>query len=357
MSQGITINDRFIPWTAIPTSAGKTIQEQEAISFISRWLTGTSEFELKTSGSTGTPGTIIVSREQMELSALRTLDHFGLGPDDHALVAMNTKFIAGKMMLLRALLGEMHVTVQEPSRLPNLEHSAFTFLAITPLQLQEILDKMNWRLLTSYKCILVGGAPVSAFLRKELSKLPLNIFETYGMTETVSHIAVRRLGGPSAETLFTCIHDLELKTDTLDRLQIKGAITSHQWLQTNDRVLLHGKLQFEWLGRSDWVINSGGIKIQPEKLEEILEGIFSEQGWKNSFYIHGWPHHAYGEVAILIIEGNLPAPEIEIKEILLRVIDRYEIPKKIVSLPSFIRTETGKIQRIRTAELLSPLTF
>jgi O-succinylbenzoic acid--CoA ligase len=116
-------------------------------------------------------------------------------------------------------------------------------------------------------------------------------------------------------------------------------------------------LQFEWLGRSDWVINSGGIKIQPEKLEEILEGIFSEQGWKNSFYIHGWPHHAYGEVAILIIEGNLPAPEIEIKEILLRVIDRYEIPKKIVSLPSFIRTETGKIQRIRTAELLSPLTF
>ncbi len=357
MSQGITIGSRFISWEEIPSAKGTTEQEKETLSFLQDWFSDTAVFSLKTSGSTGTASTITVTREQIELSASRTINYFNLDETDHALVAMNVKYIAGKMMLVRALIGKMKVTVLEPERLPDLDRDSFSFTAITPLQLQEIIAKNGWKILSPYKCILVGGAPVPVLLRNQLANYPLNIYETYGMTETVSHIAVRRLGGPGAQDDFTCIHEVDLETDDLDRLRIRGTITNNTWLQTNDRVILHGRNAFEWLGRSDWVINSGGIKIQPEKIEEIIEGIFNQHGWKNRLFLHAWPHHEYGEVAILIIEGSLPATEIEIKEMLLRVIDRYEIPKKIVSIPEFIRTETGKVRRKESAALLSPLTF
>ncbi|MEJ2005893.1 MAG: O-succinylbenzoic acid--CoA ligase, partial [Cyclobacteriaceae bacterium] len=211
--------------------------------------------------------------------------------------------------------------------------------------------------LDHFKCILVGGAPVGETLRKKLSAMDLNVFETYGMTETVSHIAVRRLSGPKIENAFTVIHELELSTDERGCLRIRGQITKNHWLQTNDRVDLLDNKRFRWLGRADWVINSGGIKLQPEHIEARIRQAAAERGWNNELFIHGFPHPEFGECAVLIFEGDMPVSRERIYDVLSGCLERYEVPKHIAAVPKFKRSETHKLLRKETAKLLAPFTF
>ncbi len=330
-------------------------QESHALDFYNEWYSECQQFSLTTSGSTGKPKIFRVPRELMVLSAEKTLKYFGLDHSDHALTALNTKYIAGKMMMVRAFITDMNMTVVEPSRIPDLIDSPYTFTALVPLQLEAILDEGIS--LEHYKCILVGGAPLSSKLRQRLSRMEINVYETYGMTETLSHIAVRRVSGPNAEEYFTCIHELDLATDERGCLRISGKITRGEWLQTNDRVELRDGNKFEWLGRADWTINSGGIKLQPEEIESKISQVFLSAGWTNDFFIYGFDHESFGQAAVLIFEDNLPGSEEEIATKLKEVLRKFEIPKAIRSVPKFQRSETSKLLRKETASLLLPFIF
>jgi len=351
MFNGIYFDDEFVDRADLENHIPRTNQQTSSIRFINDWLAGNTSFNLQTSGSTGEARTIIALREKMELSAQKTLDYFSLDSMDRAFVAMPTAYIAGKMMLVRALIAGMQITITEPSRLPRNIEGEHTFTALSPLQLSSVwnagLD------LSLYRCILVGGAPVPESLRSEIAKTDLPVFETYGMTETLSHIAVRKVG----ETAFTNIHDLKLITDNRGCLRIKGELTNQQWLQTNDRVRILKNGKFIWLGRADWTINSSGLKIQPEEVEHTISEICRREGWPGDFFIHGFAHPEFGEAAVLIFEGALPANSEAILATLRKAMDRYQVPKAVTYVSSFKRGRTNKLQRRETAELLVPFTF
>ena len=353
--QGLHIGGKIVPFQdLIPTHSGSE-QQQAAIRFIIDWLSGREKFQLQTSGSTGAPKIIEADRALMEFSARSTIKRFGLGVDDHALILMNVRFIAGIMMIVRALEAGMELTVAEASGDPEIEAYSATFTALAPLQLQNLLERNAD--LSGFRCILVGGAPVGSDLRQLLRNAPPVIFETYGMTETLSHIAVRQIGGEHPEPYFRKIQDIELATDGDDCLRLRGAITKGNWLLTNDRVRLIDDERFEWIGRSDWTINSGGIKIQPEKLEERIRETAIKRGWKEKFIIHGYSHPTLGSCVILLFEGRLPEPEEIIRKLLQESLDKYEVPRKILSIPEFPYSQTNKIVRKEISLLLPPLSF
>src|SRR5688572_15864980 len=191
--------------------------ESETFSFIRDWLQGLDSFKLQTSGSTGTPKEITVTRNQLRQSADRTLQALGINPGDTALVCLDTKYIAGKMMVVRALQGNLKIYAVEPVSNPLLKlssNTAISFAAFVPLQLQEILKHGDCvQKLNQLKAIIVGGVAVSTSLQGEISKLSTPVFATYGMTETVSHIALQRLNGKHPSDHFTALPGIETEVD------------------------------------------------------------------------------------------------------------------------------------------------
>jgi O-succinylbenzoic acid--CoA ligase len=351
----LLLNGHALSEEEIDTYMPESDQERSALEFIRQWNGGVHQFKLMTSGSTGTPRSINASRELMTLSATTTIKHFGLTANDHACIVMDTSFIAGRMMIARALIADMKLSIFEPSREPSIDKCNCTFTAVAPLQLKSLLRAgMD---LKPYKCILVGGAPLDRQTLSLISEMDINLYETYGMTETLSHIAVRKIAGADKQKNFTVIHQLELDTDKRECLRLRGTITGNKWLQTNDRVKLIGEHGFRWLGRADWTINSGGFKIQPELLEDKIQNIVSSEGWSNAFFIHGFPHPDFGEAAVIIFEGSLPDKIENIMSVLREHLNKYEVPRKILSVPLFKRTSTSKLLRQQTAKLLPPFSF
>lgn len=212
----------------------------------------------------------------MQASARLTGQTLGLQPGDAALVCLNVRYVAGVMMLVRGLELGLSLTIQEPSGNPlaNLDPATdrFAFAAFVPLQLQTILeqtpDKMP--ILNGMKAIVVGGAATSLALERALQVITAPVYATYGMTETVSHIALRRLNGPDASEVFTALDGVTLGTDERGCLHSTAAATNFEQIQTNDVVELIDPAHFRLLGRADRVINSGGVKIQPERVEQII---------------------------------------------------------------------------------------
>lgn len=349
MPEGFWLNDRYLLWKDLKTVTGTSQQEESAIRFLQEWTSGVSEFHAHTSGSTGEPKKITFDRERAIFSAASTLKYFNLTAGDVALICMDVTRIAGKMMLVRAIVGQLELRITEPSRNPNWDHGTFT--ACAPLQLETAIRNNNLPPET-YTCILIGGAPVSDFLKKKTEELALPVFETYGMTETLSHIAVKTVG----EEPFRCIQDVELRTDVRDCLAIRGRITNQEWIQTNDRVHLVDHQQFHWLGRADNVINTGGVKVQPEKLERTLAPLMAEFGI-SSFFIHGFSHPEYGESPVLLVEQT----DIENEELILdkirQRVEKYHHPLRIIQVPEFKYGRTGKILRKETSLLVPPFTF
>ncbi|WP_370589998.1 AMP-binding protein [Rufibacter sp. LB8] len=210
------------------------------------------EFAIQTSGSTGTPKWLELTRDRMEASAKRTLRLFNLQPEDRVLVCLNTEYIAGMMMLVRGFVGELHMTIVEPSGNPfaNLDPEAeFDFVAMVPLQLQTILEQTPDKVekLNRMKAILLGGAPVSKQLEEKVQLLEVPVFQSYGMTETVSHVAVRRLNGPERKDYYTAPSEIILDQDERGCLTISADVTGNEILVTNDRVEMVDAHSFKWL--------------------------------------------------------------------------------------------------------------
>ncbi len=300
--------------------------------FLLDWFDDKPYIEMQTSGSTGVPKIITVDKQAMVNSALATGDFFDLKPGDRALQCLPVKYVAGKMMLIRSIILGLDLDYVAPTSHPmDRLDDRYDFVAMVPLQAQNSLDK-----LPLVKKLIVGGARINAQLENDLMKLPTAVFETYGMTETITHIAAKRVG----EKAFTVLPHVTLSYDDRNCLVIHAPhIIAEETVVTNDLVELISENQFQFLGRIDNVINSGGVKIMPEAVEHKLDGAIERR-----FFIASKEDSELGEKVILVVEGE----PFSIEPKLFEKLDKYERPKEILFVAQFKETENGKIMRKAT---------
>ena len=360
----LLLNGRAFAYAALqqyPAPAGGPLNGYEArvLERVREWLTGSQEFVLTTSGSTGTPTPVALHRRQLAASARRTGDFFDLGPGDRALVCLNCEYIGGLMMLVRGLERHLHLTVVEPQADPFglvAADAAFDFAAFVPLQMQAVLAAGHAPRLNQMKTVLVGGAPVDAALLAAIQGLTVPVFLTYGMTETCSHVALRRLNGPQAGPGFRVLPGIAAGQDERGCLTLRGDVTDDQLVVTNDRVTLLDAHTFEWLGRADFVVNSGGVKVQAEKVELVLDVALTEIGAPRRCFVAGRPNARLGEAVTAFVEGPAlaPADETRLRALLRARLGQYEQPRQVVYVPEFQTTATGKLDRPATLRGLPP---
>ena len=314
-------------------------------SFLQNWFDISDFIPAHTSGSTGTPKTIQLSKQSMINSARMTNHFFGLDAESSALLCLPASYIAGKMMLVRALVGGFNLVTVEPSANPfeNLAEP-IDFAAITPYQLFHSLES----LLTSLvRKIIVGGSPVTSKLESMTQDIPAELYETYGMTETCSHIALRRFNGEEKSDYFTALEGVAIRPDERGCLVIHAPHLLEEEIITNDMVEMVGSNSFKWLGRIDSTINSGGIKIHPEQIERKLDSIIA-----SNFFITSLPDELLDNKVVLVIESETYSSEQEeqLNIQLQGVLTRYEIPKQILYLSPFIYSAGNKVLRKQTLE-------
>ncbi|MCW2120124.1 AMP-binding protein [Flavobacterium sp. 7A] len=303
--------------------------------FLLDWFDERPYIDLQTSGTTGVPKILRTEKQTMVNSALATGDFFGLKPGDKALYCLPTKYISGKMMLVRSFILGLDVNFVEPSSLP-LEGNEiiYDFAAMVPLQAKNSLVALK-----NVKKLIVGGAQISKELEKSLLMINTKVYETYGMTETMTHIAAKKIG----EKAFTILPKITISQNEKNCLVIDAPRVSKETIVTNDIVEILNDKQFIFLGRIDNVVNSGGVKLIPEEIEgKIANSI------KAKFFVGGIPDAVLGEKLVLVIEGE----KATIDPSLFDVLDKYEKPKEIFYLSKFAETDNGKIKR---KEILSQL--
>lgn len=357
----ITLNGKEISFQNIIFGEirGTTSFEQDVLNFCQEWLKETALINFSSSGSTGKPKVIQVKREQVLASVHMTSKALKLNPDDKALLCIPVAGTGGKMMIARALSLNLKLECVEPSGNPfTVINNTPDFVALVPLQLHKIIsDATTFRQLKKVRNIIVGGGPVDEELSKQLEQLSAPVYLTYGMTETVSHIALKLLNTSGKQKYFEVLPEIEISTDERECICIKGTVTDNKWIQTNDRIILIDKNHFEWLGRHDLVINSGGYKIQPEQLEDHLKKIMDSVEITNPFFVSGMPHKELGQQCTLFIEGKPIATEKLdlLNSLISNKLHPYERPKKIIFIPEFAQTASGKVDRRKTAEAVLKL--
>jgi O-succinylbenzoic acid--CoA ligase len=331
--------------------------EAKVLEFCRNWLNGQQEFVVHTSGSTGPPKSIILQREQLEASARRTLPALGLQPADRTLVCLNVEAVSGMMMLVRGFLGDLDLTVIEPIANPlafSRPEQPFDFISLVPYQLATIVQETPAKklVLDFAKAILLGGAPVDAALEAEVQKLKAPVYLTYGMTETASHIAWRRLNGPQPEPFFTAFPGLDLGQDDRGCLTIRGDVTNHQTIVTNDLVNLRDDATFEWRGRADNTINTGGAKVQLEKVEGVLAQALLQLQLDCRSFVTALPDAKLGSRLVAVLEGKpLDADtEAALAKQLAHFLSKYERPKAYYYTRHFAATPTGKVDKQATLQ-------
>ncbi len=309
--------------------------------FLKNLLGKSASLSVYTSGSTGKPKHISLSKESMIQSAFATGQFFKLPAKTKALHCLSSNFIAGKMMWVRALVLGWHLEVIETSSHPLKDtNSIYDFAAMVPLQVQNSLAK-----LTQIKKLIIGGGSLSTSLENKLKKLETSIFQTYGMTETITHIAVKEISKKETN-FYTGLPNVTFRIDKRGCLLIDAPRISNNTIQTNDLVKLYTATEFEWLGRIDNLINSGGVKLSPEKIEKELVPFIHKP-----FMIASLPDKILGEKVILIIESS--EQEMDLKSAFFSAkLHKYEIPKRVFYLNNFVYTQNGKIRRSDTISLL-----
>ncbi|MPR36478.1 AMP-binding protein [Salmonirosea aquatica] len=327
---------------------------REAYNFALAWMQGETDFVMNTSGSTGVPKPIRVKRTQMEASATMTGAALDLPARTRALVCLNTDYIAGRMMLVRAMVLDWEIVVIEPVANPLAALGSgipIDFVAMVPMQLATCLQENSTRFQVD-RCgkILLGGAPISLTLESEIQQLQVPVYQSYGMTETVSHVALRRVNGPNRTVAYQVLAGVEYGVDVRGCLWVRGSVTNNETIQTNDLVSLEPGRSFLWLGRADSVINSGGIKIQLDKLDRVVEEILAGMNRMNSIFHWYEQDEKLGQKLVLFIE-NKPSV-VNITDLLAKFATRvstYEVPKAVYGVDNFTRTATDKIDRRATA--------
>ncbi|MGB5361483.1 AMP-binding protein [Eudoraea sp.] len=318
--------------------------EQEIGDFLLDWLSADSELTIRTSGSTGIPKGIGLKKRHMVNSARVTGEYFGLEAGDRVLLCLSTRYIAGKMMLVRAMTLGLDLDFVAPSSRPlDGVNKSYKFCAMVPLQLESSINKLN-----QIHTLIVGGATVSAQLLKLIANSNTKIFETYGMTETITHVAVRPLNHydpKSNHEAFEILPDITISQDDRKCLVINAPNISDDPVITNDIVELISEKKFLWQGRFDNVINSGGIKLIPEQIEQKLSSLIPSR-----FFISALSDIKLGQKLILVVEGD----KIEgLQEIISKAdLEKFELPKEIFYVSAFKNTTNGKIIREKSLSLI-----
>ena len=312
--------------------------------FLLHWLDDSDIIEITTSGTTGTPKKILVKKQFMVNSSLSTGEFLNLKENNTALLALPVDFIAGKMMLVRAIILGLSIDIVKPcsSPLANIDKN-YDFIALTPMQAIHSIEYLH-----KVRKIILGGAPISLELEEKLQKIPTEIYATYGMTETVSHIAMRKISEKNTKPIYKAMPNVSFSQDKRNCLVINCEKVSDTQIITNDYVSLISSTEFEWKGRYDNIINSGGIKIFPENIEHQLSKYIEDP-----FFIWHEYDDILGQKAVLIIE-SAKEKYFDLLEKLTKNknFKKYEIPKKIYFLENFSYTENGKIQRAESIKLL-----
>lgn len=312
--------------------------------FLIDWLNNEDYLYVNTSGSTSQPKAIKLKKQAMVNSAIATGDFFGLEPGDTAIDCLPSHYIAGKMMLVRAMILGLEIDCVEPSAHPIYDYEKhYDFCAMIPLQLKHTINYTD-----NIKTIIVGGSKVTKPLLEKIRGCKSKFYETYGMTETVTHVAVRQLPSKAfkGDCLFKALPNVTFGQDERACLIINASKLVDEALVTNDIVDLKSETSFELLGRYDNVINSGGVKLFPEQIEDKLQPIIDER-----FIVAGEEDTTLGEKLILIIENPRDSVEsIQNRIKLLKGLTKFEVPKKIYTIDKFSETVNGKIQRNNTID-------
>jgi len=319
----------------IPAFANKSDFHNKLYIFLKEWYSDPITLTVKTSGSTGTPKELQVSKQRMLQSAGMTCSFLKLKSKDKVLLCMSLDYIAGKMIVVRALFADLDLYLVEPSGHPLAEIDiAFDFAAMIPLQVYNSLqDKREEHRLKNIKSLLIGGGSIDDKLAKALQVMPNKIYSTYGMTETLSHIALRKLSGTDSSPYYIPFHSVFLSLDQDNALIINAPLVSEEKLFTNDIAEIRDDGSCIIKGRRDNIINSGGIKIQAEVVEQELKALLGDI----PFAITSLPDEKLGEKIILVVEK-------EIDKNLMNALPVYHKPKDICIAPIPL-TETGKINR------------
>ena len=253
-------------------------------------------------------------------------------------------------MIVRTLINDMHLYAVEPSadpfkKLPD--DIEFDLCALVPLQLHEILkDDRSLEKFKRVRKVLIGGSDLSDELKNKIGEFKNHIFHTFGMTETVSHIALKRINGDNPDEHYYALPGVKLSVDDRDCLVISGDVTGNTPLITNDQVELITQSKFKWLGRNDHIINSGGIKMLIEVLEKKIESILREKQAYRPFFIAGIPDKKLGQKTAIVFESKgKPVNKEQFIGMLKNELKAYEMPKQWRVIPEFRRTSTQKMDR------------
>lgn len=311
--------------------------------FIVEWLDSNEFIIVKTSGSTGKPKPIKLQKEHVRNSALATIAYFELNKGTKALLCLPSEYIAGKMMLVRAMTAGWDLYTTAPEKNPLKEFSDdFDFTAMVPYQVYHSLSELH-----KVNKLIIGGGAVSTELEDQLRQLNTSVFATYGMTETISHIAIRPLNGKKRASIFEALPRVKFSQNENSCLQIHAPTISAATVITNDVVELLSDTSFRLLGRIDNVINTGGVKVHPELVEEKLAAHLEQP-----FFIASEKDEVLGERVILVIESQTQLALNDFSHA-FEVLSTYEKPKKVLTTPEFSYTETGKIRRAEVLKNLS----
>ena len=379
-----------------PGTASPAPWMTDLLLFVKQW-TGPDDFiDVKTSGSTGLPKLIRHPKTSMLASARMTCNFLDLKPGMNALLCLSTRNIAGMMMVVRCFERDMNIVAVPPDGHP-LKHALpdvpLHFAAMVPAQvynsLKDTIRDEGKRSIDSVENLIIGGAPVGYGLLKELEQVPGKVYATFGMTETISHVALRRLNRPSASETPDCIASVKdgrdyrpLVTHTTDFSEISDEYTAlggigisvgpqgnlilevpylpEPHVVTNDLVEITGKHTFRWLGRMDHVINTGGFKVFPESIEtriaQVMDDHFRSHLSTQRYFIAGVPDEKLGERIVLVVEDfeERPAhkvkPQAPVLKAFNEVLAHHEVPQEIWYTSRFIETPTGKIIRSATVK-------
>lgn len=314
--------------------------EKELYLFLNEWFSDSDFVLAQTSGSTGEPKPIELPKSVMLKSAERTIEYFGLKKEDRLLLNLPCRYIAGKMMVVRAIAGQMNLVAVDPATdFDFLKQEIFDFGAMVPNQVFKLLEQPSGiEKLQNIRNLLIGGSAISSAMEAQISALSNRIVSTYGMTETASHIAIRELSGQNKSEFYHCLPGISVGLNESGCLQIHHPEFPEP-LQTNDLAEVQTPKSFKILGRADSAIISGGIKYFPEEIEKKLEPLIDRR-----FVISSFPDEKLGQKLVLVIEGK-PFESGSLEQKISGILRPFEQPKSICFLEHFPETNNGKIIR------------
>lgn len=302
--------------------------------FLEQWKDERDYIVAHTSGSTGIPKEIKLLKADMRRSAEATCRFFGISDKSRLVLPLSTDYIAGKMIVVRSIVSGAELIIEKPSSIPlDSDYGTVDLTAVVPSQVEGLLKSPS-----KIKTVIVGGGQLSDEQEQMLANSPIHAFATYGMTETCSHVALRDIS--SRKAYFTAVDGFRFSSDARGCLVIDAPQFSFKQVVTNDVVDLLDDKRFKWVGRVDNVINSGGVKLHPELIERMLAPYIPYP-----FYIVGRPSSRWGQEAVMYVESD-KADGHAIIEKARSILDRYSVPKEVICVKMFSRTESGKIKRL-----------